>query len=57
VISNRTCIREPDPPDLSPDVLIRDLRAAALNPGETAEYRKQAEVLAQQLSGILGGKK
>jgi hypothetical protein len=41
---------EPGPPHLSLDVQIDVLRTASRNPNETAEHRKLAEAMVQQLS-------
>ena len=43
---------EPNPPDLSVGLQIEALRTAARSQYETAERRKQAEAMAQQLSKL-----
>jgi hypothetical protein len=45
---------EPDPPDLSVDVQIASLKAAARNRHETATNRKRAEAMVRQLSIHIG---
>jgi hypothetical protein len=48
---------EPEYPDVSADVLITQLQGAARNSRETAEHRKQAEVIVRQLSDLISLKK